>query len=151
MLWHWFFGGFSHADILAAVHRLGEQLNRQEDTLMAILDDLRAHVEYNTSVVNSAIALIGGLHAKLDAALTCEAGVDVAALTAIRDDLKAQTDALAAAVAANTVAETEAEDAAADAAFYDASVETPVEAPGEASVETPADDAPAAADETPTE
>lgn len=60
---------------------------------------LQAQVAENNSVVGSALTLIQGLRAQLDAA-----GTDPAALAALSTSLKATDDALAAAVAANTPA-----------------------------------------------
>jgi hypothetical protein len=68
-------------------------------TMAANLDDLTSEVERNTSVDQSAITLLEGLKAQLDAA-----GTDPAALQALKDSLAASSDALAAAVAANTPA-----------------------------------------------
>lgn len=63
------------------------------------LADLQAQVAANNTVVGSALTLIQGLRAQLDAA-----GTDPAALAALSASLKATDDALAAAVAANTPA-----------------------------------------------
>ena len=65
------------------------------------LDDLKAAVANNTSVIGSAITLLQGLKAKLDAAI---ASGNPAALTALSAELGAQDTALAAAVTANTPA-----------------------------------------------
>lgn len=64
---------------------------------MADLTDLQAQVASNTTVIQSAIVLINGIAARIDAA-----GVDPVALKALSDSLKASDDALSAAVAANT-------------------------------------------------
>lgn len=74
-------------------------LIKQNFKIMADLTELTAQVEKNTTVVESAIALITGLKAELDAA-----GTDPVALKALSDKLGSETDALAAAVAANTPA-----------------------------------------------
>jgi hypothetical protein len=71
------------------------------DKLSQELDDLKAQVAKNTSVIESAKTLIVGFGARLDAA-----GADPVALKALRDDLASEDDALAAAVAANTPADT---------------------------------------------
>lgn len=71
-------------------------LERGKD-IMAMLDDLTAQVAANTSVVQSAIVLIKGLHDKL-----VEAGTDPVKLAALKDELAASDAALAAAVAENT-------------------------------------------------
>lgn len=64
---------------------------------MAVLDDLTAQVESNTSVIDSAITLIQNIKALLDAA-----GTDPAKLQALKDTLSNEDAKLAAAVASNT-------------------------------------------------
>lgn len=66
------------------------------------LDDLTAAVQKDTEVDQSAITLLNGLKAKLDAAI---ASGDPAALKALSDQLGSNADSLAAAVVANTPAE----------------------------------------------
>lgn len=66
---------------------------------MSALDTLRTEVEENTTVINSAVTLINGLKAKLDAAI---ASGDPAQLEALSASLDSSSNALAAAVAANT-------------------------------------------------
>lgn len=68
---------------------------------MALLDALKAQVAENSSVIESALALIQGIAGRLDEALADD---DPDALQALVDELKAKDEALAAAVAANTVA-----------------------------------------------
>ena len=68
--------------------------------IMKELDELKAEVARNTTVDASAIALLKGIKAKLDAA-----GTDPVALKELRDSLARDTDALAAAVVENTPAE----------------------------------------------
>ncbi len=63
------------------------------------LDALQAEVTRNTEVEASALALIQGLMAQIEAA-----GTDPVKLKAIVDQLTANDDALASAVAANTPA-----------------------------------------------
>jgi hypothetical protein len=63
-------------------------------------DDLEAQVKASDDVQKSAVILINGFAARLAAA-----GTDPVKLKALRDDLKANSDDLAAAVAANTSAE----------------------------------------------
>lgn len=77
--------------------RLTRLLNAQEHIIMADLSTLADSVAANGDVVDSAITLLNGLYEQLQAA-----GTDPAAIAALADELKAQTDALAAAVAANT-------------------------------------------------
>ena len=64
---------------------------------MSALDDLEVAVAENTSVDTSAIALIEGLAAKIDAI-----GINDTRLKALSDNMKASSAALAAAVVANT-------------------------------------------------
>jgi hypothetical protein len=71
----------------------------KEDIVMADLSQLTAQVEANTTVVESAITLIGGLKSALDAA-----GTDPVALKALSDSLAAEDTKLAAAIQANTPA-----------------------------------------------
>lgn len=83
------------ADIINRLIRIEGvvQMTQDEVTL------LQAKVAEQTSVIESAVTLLNGLHAALIAA----AG-DPAAVTAIANSLAANTAALAAAVAANTPA-----------------------------------------------
>ncbi len=67
---------------------------------MASIDDLAASVKAEDTVIDSAIVLIQGLKAKLD-----EAGTDPAKLDALKADMDAKAQALAAAIAANTPAD----------------------------------------------
>ena len=66
---------------------------------MAALDDLTAQVAVNKTVIDSALALINGIAARITAA-----GTDPAALAALTTSLKSEDDTLAAAVATNTPA-----------------------------------------------
>lgn len=86
--------------ILMPIQTQITQLNQQEAHNMQQLDDLTAEVSRNTTVVGSALVLIQGFAAALEAA-----GTDPAKLQALRDSLAANDDALAAAVAANTPAQ----------------------------------------------
>src|SRR5260221_8211017 len=81
--------------ILAHVRRIGAE----ELQIMKELDDLTTQVKANTDVEQSAVTLIQGIAAKLQAA-----GTDPAALTALTTELQTSAQALAAAVAANTPA-----------------------------------------------
>lgn len=67
------------------------------------LDDIKAKVTDQTTVVGSAVTLLGELKVKLDEALAN--GADPVKLQEIADALGANTDALAAAVVANTPAQ----------------------------------------------
>ncbi len=75
------------------------QLIQQQKTIMAALDDLKAQVARVKDVDDSAVALLKGLKAKLDAAI---ASGDPAAVQALSDELGKDTDGLAAAVSENT-------------------------------------------------
>lgn len=61
------------------------------------LDDLTAKVAANGTVIGSAVTLLQGLKAQLDAA-----GTDPVKLKALSDQIGTQDDQLAAAIAANT-------------------------------------------------
>jgi len=71
-----------------------------EMRIMAVLDEVVTEVSEITTVVDSAIALIKGLHDALVAA-----GTDPVKLAEIRDNLNRKGNELAEAVAANTPAE----------------------------------------------
>lgn len=68
---------------------------------MAILDDLEAQVKANTDAEASAVVLINGFAARLQAAK--DSG-DPARVQAVIDAMKASADKLGAAVVANTPA-----------------------------------------------
>lgn len=69
--------------------------------IMNELKDLQAKVAANTTVEESAITLLTGLKASLDAAI---ASGDPATLTALSTSIDAETQKLAAAITANTPA-----------------------------------------------
>jgi hypothetical protein len=75
-------------------------LVRKVENMAGELDALRAQVARNTEVDASAIVLLRGIKAALDAAI---AAGDPAALTELSNSLGASTDQLAAAVAENTL------------------------------------------------
>ena len=78
-------------------------INVKLGQIMSILDQLTQDVSNNTSVVQSAVVLINGLHQQLnDAIAALQAGDNGAALTKLSADLEASTQALADAVHANT-------------------------------------------------
>ncbi len=81
----------------ADLHRIIQALEH----IMAELDDLKAAVARETEVDESAIILLNGLKAKLDAAI---AAGDPAALKALSDSLGTESQKLADAVSANTPA-----------------------------------------------
>lgn len=78
------------------------EINRKLTNIMALLDDLQTQVERNTKVDESAVLLLQGLKAKLDAA-----GTDPVKLKELSDQLGKSTTALSDAVAANTPSEPE--------------------------------------------
>ncbi len=85
-------------DVLLA--RQANQLKR-EDTMAKTLDDVLADVQAETTVTQSAITLLQGLKAQLDAAI---AAGDLGKVQQIADGIEANTAALSAAVSANTSA-----------------------------------------------
>src|SRR5438876_3869629 len=85
---------------LVRIERKLDQLLKQEQLIMAAIDDLTAEVARDTTVIGAATTLINGFAAQL-----AKAGTDPAKLKALQDSLKTNTDTLAAAVAANTPAE----------------------------------------------
>jgi len=84
------------AEILDRVTHLYQLALRRLEMASAQLEALRAQVADTKGVMESAGALIAGLHGRLE-----EAGTDPVALDEIKADLKTGSDALAAAVAAN--------------------------------------------------
>lgn len=93
-----------HIDLSGVNHRLDNivtLIKEQGFKIMAELDTLTAQVKANTDAEGSAIVLINGFTARLDAAI---AAGNPAALTQLSADLKSSSDALAAAVVANTPA-----------------------------------------------
>lgn len=72
---------------------------------MANFDALNAEVTNLTSVVDSAVALINGIAAKVDAAIAANDAGDDTALAGLASSVRSQAEALANAVAANTPAE----------------------------------------------
>lgn len=84
---------------IAAINRKLDFLISKSKQQMDTLKELQDAVTKNSSVEASAIELLNGLKAKLDAA-----GTDPVALKALSDQLGSNTAALAAAVVANTPA-----------------------------------------------
>jgi len=90
-----------------ALQDIGQKLDmlttlatQTKEAIMADLDSLKAEVERNTAVDQSAITLLTGLAAQIESLKT-----DPAALQALADQLRGSSDSLAAAVAANTPAQ----------------------------------------------
>jgi hypothetical protein len=95
----------SLAQLLAGIARLENKMAALDDQITA----LTAQVKANTDVENSALVLIQGFSARLDAAVAAAlaAGATPAQLQALTDlgtAIKTSDDALAAAVTANTPA-----------------------------------------------
>ena len=91
-------------EVLERLRRIERKLNTLTVMEVAVakeIDDLRAEVEENGSVVASAVTLLSGLKAALDAAI---ASNDMGAVRNLRDQLDANNQQLADAVAANTPA-----------------------------------------------
>ena len=89
-----------------AIPHMGDQLNRildlinkLETKMATALEDLTTKVSDTKTVIDSAIVLIQGIKAALDAA-----GSNPVALKALSDSLAASDAALAAAIVANTPA-----------------------------------------------
>lgn len=78
-------------------------IHKQLKKIMATLADLKAKVEAEKAVEDSAVTLLVGLNQQLKDAL---ASSDPAAIQALSDELDANTAALAAAVTANTPGQT---------------------------------------------
>lgn len=91
---HHHFPDCGNADAQTA--KLLAQILTNQTKIMALLDSLTAEVANNTTVEQSAIVLIQGLKAQLDAA-----GTDPVKLKALSDQLAANDTALAAAVTTN--------------------------------------------------
>jgi len=89
-----------HEKIDLLLRRMDAQSNREEKVLMT-LAELKATVEAERTVIDSAIVLLNGLAQQLKDAI---ANGDPAAIQAIADELDAQSRALAEAVVANTPA-----------------------------------------------
>ena len=70
-----------------------------QEAIMAAIDDLAAAVAAEDTVIDSAVTLLQGLKAALDAA-----GTDPTKLAALSNDIAAKTKTLSDAVAANTPA-----------------------------------------------
>lgn len=95
---NWFYNIFNN-DPWAHAPPWALELKAQMETIMAALDDLAAAVAAEDTVIDSAVTLLEGLKAALDAA-----GTDPAKLAALSADITAKTAALSAAVTANTPA-----------------------------------------------
>lgn len=74
-------------------------ITSQLEKIMSALTDLQAAVAAEDTVIDSAVTLLQGLKAALDAA-----GTDPVALKALSDDIGAKTTGLSNAITANTPA-----------------------------------------------
>jgi uncharacterized protein YoxC len=84
---------------LGAEYRLLQAVKTEEDKIMATVDDLVADVSAESTVIDSAVALLKGLADALKAA-----GTDPAKLAQLHSDITAKTQVLAQAVTDNTPA-----------------------------------------------
>lgn len=73
-------------------------VSQKENVIMSDLSTLETDVKANSDTVQSAVILLNGLKAALDAA-----GTDPVKLKALSDQLESNTAGLAAAVVANTI------------------------------------------------
>ncbi len=86
-------------ELLLTLIRQNRRIIKNQKIIMATLADVVAEVGAESTVIDSAIALIQGLAAQV-AALT----PDQAAIDQLAADIQAKSDALATAVKANTTA-----------------------------------------------
>ena len=90
---------FVDSPAVAEIFSIVKTILQKQELIMSALDDLKAKVAANTTVIGSAITLLQGLKAKLDEAI---ASGDPAALQALSDEIGASGSALADAIVANT-------------------------------------------------
>lgn len=86
------------------IFNLNANIERLLLKMSAQLDALTAQVAHNTSVEASAVTLINGIAAEIQAAVAAAEAGDTAALTNLTTSLNTSATALAAAVTANTPA-----------------------------------------------
>lgn len=98
---HHYFHGVEDARLDQILTKLNLILTK-ENQMAGELDQLEADVAGIGTVVDSAVTLLGGLKAQLDAAI---ASGDMSRVAAVNATLEAKTQALAAAVVANTPAQ----------------------------------------------
>lgn len=87
-------------DVAYILNDLRGKVANLKESLMAILDPLTAEVAESKTIMESAVVLIEGIAAKLEAAKN-----DPVEIQRLADELNASSEPLAAAVAANTSAE----------------------------------------------
>jgi hypothetical protein len=98
---HHFLPDYEVLSRLDVLENKSDLMLRNQEAIMAAIDDLQAAVTAEDTVIDSAITLIQGIPA-----LIAAAGVDPAKLAALQSDITAKSQALASAVAANTPAAT---------------------------------------------
>jgi hypothetical protein len=134
--------------IRAAVLLIVKELRKTETQIMSTLDDVKAKVAEQSSVVASAVAFIDGLKDKLDAAVAeLKAGGSPEKIKEIVDALDADKNKLAEAIKENTIAEIEpapapVEEPAPVVEPAPAPVVEPAPEPAPEPVPAPAEDAP---------
>lgn len=96
-------------EVVYTFFRQSEELNHQLHNILermnamaGELDTLTAQVASNTTVIDSAVQLLQGLKAALDAAIAANNAGNPTALLALSQSLGTEDEKLAAAVAANT-------------------------------------------------
>lgn len=89
---------------LGAIYVALANIHREIRKMSAELDDLKASVAAEDTVIASAVTLLSGLSAQIDklAAEIANGTATAADLTALSDDIKAQTAGLSNAIATNT-------------------------------------------------
>ena len=97
-IYHHFVDDRWKARLSVIIAKLG-LISTRMDNIMATLAELTAQVTANSTVIDSAVVLIQGIAARIEAA-----GTDPVKLQALADELKTKDDALSEAVAANTEA-----------------------------------------------
>ncbi len=95
----YFHGSDSEAGKLDKIIALLKTVIIKEDEMAGELADLQAKVAAEDTVIDSAIVLLNGIKAALDAAI---AAGNPAALSALSADIGAKTQALSDAIVANT-------------------------------------------------
>lgn len=84
--------------ILNNQHFIIQKLNKMDQSL----ENLQAEVAQDTTVMGSAVTLIQGIKAQLDAAIAANGAGDSTQLDALSASLGASRESLAAAITANT-------------------------------------------------
>lgn len=84
-------------------HEIKERLHHMTQQI----DQLKQNVSQLTDVTKSAVALLNGITARIDAAIAAQNAGDTTAVQAANDEIKADIASLGAAVASNTLAATD--------------------------------------------